>query len=626
MKKINLAILLLLMTVLLLGCGEKAPWSESDLARMIPLPVSSVRTVLVDEETQFSVDVGSTSPKLFHDYVSFCDAVGFRKKAKSDELSYTAYHENGAFLTLTYSAEQSRMRIELVSKKHKNFGLSLIGDISERLEGLVEQMKSTSDEVTALPVYKTSVAGGVVSAVETVEIRRVIYRLSPELEAYSAELALCNEHYAELEPNDFDIEVLDAYRHLGMSLEQQGDALMQLIDSVYDLQNAVDSLDRQVSAGGDLASLEQTLLALSPELDRIAGALDNPAFTVTVSEPDEDGVSLASIDADAYWAQLCLAVPALEDVGVLLEKSENLLLLLCEDCVSQEESRGRYAAAETQLLAFRKSYCLMEESARKFEDVFERYRKNLPPDMGGEDVQDTEPSFPTLERPLENVAEQTVEFLTQIETIIGDVEAGKPLSQPMVEKIRSDLFELQEELSDCTEEAIKLRRAGKCYPNTSPSSRPVFDGLEQQITELRATINEQMTTLEQLSRSQDMQTLAGIENELKDIELNAKASEEKSQQLLETIRAARDDATLSVSQSVRTAANLVTEIGTLQNQLRVCLNDLITVKNRSLDDVEIAHATELEMFLYQINTDLVSLRESVQSIQKTLELLEKARA
>lgn len=625
MKKIILALLTVLVLVSAVACGNSSPWSKSDLARMIPVPLSSVRTVQIDETDEFSVDVGGISPKMFQDYISFCDAVGFQKNAKRSDSFYSAYHANGAFVTLTHSADQKTMRIDLISKHHRAFGLSLIEDIDTRLSELLTQIDATAAEIAALPVYKTSAVGGVLSTMETVEIRRVVYRLSRLLEDYSAEFSACRDNYAELDVTEFDEQVMDAYRQLGQLLETESKRLMHLTDSAYDLENAVDSLDRNVTAGTDLASLEQTLLQIDAELSRLSAAFGTSAFAVTVTETDENGVSLvADIDAEAFEEALCLTVPDLEDLGVLMEKCEELMLSLCESSIVDADTRRRYEVVEADVLAKRRAFYLTLETARDLEGIYDRYRKGEPLIMGEEDVMDILPSFPTLQTPLSGIIAQIESYETQIAEIQASVAAGEALSQPMVEKIRSELIKLQISLSDCTKEAIKLRRSGDCYPLTSPDSRPIFDGLEQQILTLRATLNGQITTLEKLSRAKDAQTLVGIERALEEIEKSKEACGERVEALIATVQEMWSGADFGVEEGVNEAATLLSEVSALQKRLRICLDDLIVVKSSSIDTAEIAHAMQLEETLYQMNVDLVSLRDNVQSLQRTLEMLQNS--
>lgn len=616
------AVLILATALTFASCSDGLPWSDSALSKMIPIPVSTRREVVADEADVFSVDVYNYSQKMFQDYVAFCDVVGFRKGAEATEATYSAYHVNGAQLEIAFSAEEGRMRIDLVSMTSRGFAEKILGEVDLRLDGVEADIASVKSGIDALPIYKIAAPGEVNSTMETAELRGFIYRLYPTITALEGRLAACAEKRNVLSPTALDEDLLGVYEALGTRVETVKTSLFSLMGSAYGLENALGSLHRQKPAPTDLVGVEQMLVSIATELSRLTQALESPSFEIRIEKTDEGDVY--RLDEEAFYEALCETVPGLTDLGVTLEKCEDALFDMVEGALDEPADRERYAALETQLLKLRRSHYLSLDAATEQDLVLERYREGTEL-FPQEESMAVLPDFPTLQVPLEAVNTQIEALRADIEDMGIMSESGAFDSQALIERAHTSVVKLHLALTECTETAVKMRRAGTCYPNTSPSSQPVFDGLEDRITEHRRSLNALMTALEQLELSRNDRLLTEIEATVSRIESEIKDYAAYVKNVMNLITYPEQvDSTEALMATVTELGSRMDRVADRQKELGDRLNVAIEVKTGSLIASEVERARDLELTIYEMNGTLGDYIETMQSLQKAvLELAEK---
>lgn len=170
-----------------------------------------------------------------------------------------------------------------------------------------------------------------------------------------------------------------------------------------------------------------------------------------------------------------------------------------------------------------------------------------------------------------------------------------------------------------------MRRAGTCYPNTSPSSQPVFDGLEDRITEQRRSLNALLTALEQLELSRNDRLLTEIEATVSRIESEIKDYAAYVKNVMNLITYPEQvDSTEALMATVTELGSRMDRVADRQKELGDRLNVAIEVKTGSLIASEVERARDLELTIYEMNGTLGDYIETMQSLQKAvLELAEK---
>ncbi len=616
------AILILATALTFASCSDGLPWSDSALSKMIPIPVSTRREVVADEADVFSVDVYNYSQKMFQDYVAFCDVVGFRKGAEATEATYSAYHVNGAQLEISFLAEEGRMRIDLVSMTSRGFAEKILGEVELRLDGVEADILAVKSSIDALPVYKIAAPGEVNSTMETAELRGFIYRLYPTITALEGRLGACAEKRDVLSPSTLDEDLLAVYEALGTRVETVSTSVFSLMGSAYGLENALDSLHRQKPAPTDLAEVEQMLISIATELSRLTQALESPSFEIRVEKTEKGDVY--RLDEQAFYEALCETVPGLTDLGITLEKCEDALFDMVEGALDEAADRERYATLETQLLKLRRSHYLSLDAATEQELVYERYREGTEL-FPQEESMAVLPDFPTLQVPLEAVNTQIEELRAGIEELGSMTETGTTDSQALIERAHTTVVKLHLALTECTETAVKMRRAGTCYPNTSPASQPVFDGLEDRITEQRRSLNALLTALEQLELSRNDRLLTEIESTVSRIESEIAGYVACVQDIMNLLKYPEQvDSADALMSKVKELGTRMDEAADSQKKLGDRLNVVIEVKTGSLIASEVERARRLEQAIYEMNGTLGNYIETMRSLQKAVrELAEK---
>ncbi len=93
--------------------AKEFTWPDSDLAKLIPKPKSTVGEIIIDSSSSLSVDVANTSQKDFDDYISQCREKGFTENYSRSDTSYSAENKDGYSLSLLYFESSSEMDINL---------------------------------------------------------------------------------------------------------------------------------------------------------------------------------------------------------------------------------------------------------------------------------------------------------------------------------------------------------------------------------------------------------------------------------------------------------------------------------------------------------------------------------
>lgn len=92
-------------------------WPSSQIASIIPVPVSNVGKITWETVDNFHVKVGNTTLKDFNAYVELCKEKGFTVDYSRGEDSFYAYNEDGYSLDLRYEGFNT-MYIRLSNSKN----------------------------------------------------------------------------------------------------------------------------------------------------------------------------------------------------------------------------------------------------------------------------------------------------------------------------------------------------------------------------------------------------------------------------------------------------------------------------------------------------------------------------
>lgn len=77
-------------------------WSDSEMAKLIPVPKSKVGKIEKDDETGFSAYIGETSIDDYREYVRLCYEKGFTVDESNGEKNFSAKNSEGYTLTVEY--------------------------------------------------------------------------------------------------------------------------------------------------------------------------------------------------------------------------------------------------------------------------------------------------------------------------------------------------------------------------------------------------------------------------------------------------------------------------------------------------------------------------------------------
>ena len=81
---------------------ETITWPDSKLAKLLPVPKSTVGQIYSNDEDSFSAYIGNTSLEDYNAYVKACEDKGFTVDAKKQDKSFTAKNADSYKLTVNY--------------------------------------------------------------------------------------------------------------------------------------------------------------------------------------------------------------------------------------------------------------------------------------------------------------------------------------------------------------------------------------------------------------------------------------------------------------------------------------------------------------------------------------------
>ena len=77
-------------------------WPISEIVQLVPLPNSSYGEIITENSDMFNVNIGETTIDEYNDYVQACLDSGFNIDYNKDKNYYSAYNENGYYLSVSY--------------------------------------------------------------------------------------------------------------------------------------------------------------------------------------------------------------------------------------------------------------------------------------------------------------------------------------------------------------------------------------------------------------------------------------------------------------------------------------------------------------------------------------------
>jgi len=96
---------------------EKLNWSDSNLAKLLPVSTSKVGKIIEDTDKKYQVLLGTTLQE-FSEYVSLCKNSGFQIDEDTKEKSFTARNEQGNKLEIEYLGN-SVIKLTLTEPEYK---------------------------------------------------------------------------------------------------------------------------------------------------------------------------------------------------------------------------------------------------------------------------------------------------------------------------------------------------------------------------------------------------------------------------------------------------------------------------------------------------------------------------
>ncbi len=81
---------------------ETITWPDSELAKLLPVPKSTVGQIYSNDEDSFSAYIGNTSVEDYNAYVKACEDKGFTVDANKQDKSFTAKNADSYKLTVNY--------------------------------------------------------------------------------------------------------------------------------------------------------------------------------------------------------------------------------------------------------------------------------------------------------------------------------------------------------------------------------------------------------------------------------------------------------------------------------------------------------------------------------------------
>lgn len=81
---------------------EKLTWPDNELAKLLPLPKSTIGQISCNNETTFSIYIGNTSIENYEAYIKLCEEKGFTKEVTKQPKSFQAANADLYQLTVNY--------------------------------------------------------------------------------------------------------------------------------------------------------------------------------------------------------------------------------------------------------------------------------------------------------------------------------------------------------------------------------------------------------------------------------------------------------------------------------------------------------------------------------------------
>lgn len=120
MKKTLAAVLAVLMSVSLTGCGflgsktDKIAWKdEIVLAEKLPERADDSGKIYTNSKSELWLNVNKVTPKQYYEYVDACKKIGYTIESEEDDDSFNAYDQNGYKLELNFYETSAYMSIKL---------------------------------------------------------------------------------------------------------------------------------------------------------------------------------------------------------------------------------------------------------------------------------------------------------------------------------------------------------------------------------------------------------------------------------------------------------------------------------------------------------------------------------
>lgn len=132
-------------------------WPSSGLAKLLPVPKSTIIDVDKDDKYDFDASVYKTSSADFNDYISECQKQGFTESALSIKDHFSAEDKNGNRLSLWYEEKYNEMDVSVSSylEKEEEKNTEKLKEetkaeskVESKVESKADEKKSDSNTVT----------------------------------------------------------------------------------------------------------------------------------------------------------------------------------------------------------------------------------------------------------------------------------------------------------------------------------------------------------------------------------------------------------------------------------------------------------------------------------------------
>lgn len=146
-KTICVLISLLILTTLLIGCGEKNNWDSLILSEQLPQPDCKINGISDNTDKKLNVDFEIESKNEFEQYVTLCSDAGFTVDSQKYEDVYRAYNKEGYRLELSYVKTQGSNQKLLVIDLKTPIEMTDLGWPINDLAKMLPQPKSKNGSV-----------------------------------------------------------------------------------------------------------------------------------------------------------------------------------------------------------------------------------------------------------------------------------------------------------------------------------------------------------------------------------------------------------------------------------------------------------------------------------------------